>query len=70
MKIVILIGAVVLILVLILLMILGRIRLRKSLGITKRRCPECKRRMKDDWEFCPFCRYLPPKKKRKKSEEN
>ncbi|MDC7241491.1 MAG: hypothetical protein PQJ50_14135 [Spirochaetales bacterium] len=70
MKIAILIGAVVVILILILLMILGRMRLRKSLGISKRRCPECKRRMKDDWEFCPFCRYLPPKKKRKKSEES
>ncbi|WP_157703196.1 VWA domain-containing protein [Alkalispirochaeta alkalica] len=40
---------------------------RRKMGITKRKCPDCKRRMKDDWEFCPFCRYIPPKKKRKDS---
>ena len=64
-------GIAFLLLVLILfLMIFSRIRLRKKLGITKNKCPECKRRMRDDWEFCPFCRYLPPKKnKRKKRKE-
>lgn len=62
----------VLLLLIIFLLILRRIRLRKSLGISKRRCPDCKQRMKDDWEFCPFCRYLPPKKKRgrKKDDES
>jgi hypothetical protein len=47
-----------------------RMRARKRMGITRRRCPVCKRRMKDSWDDCPFCRYLPPKKqKRKKAKD-
>jgi hypothetical protein len=69
MKIVILILCLLFIAALIMLFILSRIRLRKSLGITKRRCPECNRRMKDDWEFCPFCRYLPVNSKNKKKKK-
>ncbi len=68
-KIVLLALAVLLLAALILLVIFSRIRLRKRLGIGKRRCPDCKRRMRDDWEFCPFCRYLEPKKNKKNSKE-
>ena len=42
---------------------------RKKMGITKRRCPDCKRRMKDDWDDCPFCKYLPKKDKKKKKDK-
>jgi flagellar basal body-associated protein FliL len=41
---------------------------RKALGISDRRCPDCGRRMKDDWDFCPFCRYLVHDKRRKKKK--
>jgi len=68
-KILLLIFTVILLAVMILLILFSRIRLRKKLGITKRRCPECKRRMRDDWEFCPFCRYLEPKKRRRARKE-
>jgi hypothetical protein len=64
-KITLLVLAVLLLILIILLLIFGRIRLRKELGITKRRCPDCHRRMRDDWEFCPFCRYLDPKNNKK-----
>lgn len=61
--------------VVIVLSIIARIKKRKSMGITKRKCPECGRRMKDSWDYCPFCRYLPDTKKKKnklqeKAEEN
>ncbi len=70
-KLVLLGTAVVLLALGILLMIFRRMSLRKKLGISKRKCPDCKRRMKDDWEFCPFCRYLPGKPgKKKKTEES
>jgi hypothetical protein len=65
-KITLIILAIVLFVLFILFLILRRRALRKRLGIGKRKCPDCKRRMKDDWEFCPFCRYLPPKKKKGK----
>jgi len=68
-KITIIAAVILLIILLIVLSLISRIKLRKSLGIGKRRCPDCKRRMKDDWEFCPFCRYLPPKKKHRKKDE-
>ncbi|MCL1832893.1 MAG: VWA domain-containing protein [Leptospirales bacterium] len=29
---------------------------RKELGISKRKCPKCKQRMKDDWDECMFCK--------------
>lgn len=32
---------------------------RKSMGITKRKCPDCGNIMKDNWESCPFCKYMP-----------
>jgi exosome complex RNA-binding protein Csl4 len=51
-----------------LIIILTRMN-RKKLGITKRRCPECKRRMKDDWDDCPFCKYMPKKQKKEKKKE-
>ena len=49
--------------------ILGRRKERKAMGIGKRKCPECGRRMKDDWDFCVFCRYLKSDKKRKKKRD-
>jgi hypothetical protein len=49
--------------------IIVRIKKRKSMGITKRKCPDCKKRMKDSWDSCPFCKYLPEIKKRKKHKE-
>ena len=30
---------------------------RKELGISQRKCPKCKQRMKDDWDECLFCKY-------------
>jgi hypothetical protein len=46
-----------------------RIRKRGRMGITRRRCPVCKRRMKDSWDECPFCKYLPPKKQKHKEKK-
>ncbi|MDC7224752.1 MAG: hypothetical protein PQJ60_13485 [Spirochaetales bacterium] len=66
-KIVLLILFILAIIALVLLVIFSRIRLRKRLGITKRRCPDCGRRMRDDWEFCPFCRYMDPEKNKRKA---
>jgi hypothetical protein len=68
-KIVILIACLVVLAGLILLIILLRRKNRKNMGISKRKCPVCKRRMKDDWDECVFCKYLPPKKKNKKEAE-
>jgi|GEM_PF-1158182 len=67
-KIAVLIAVFLLIVLFILLTILSRRKERKAMGIGKRRCPDCGRRMKDDWEFCPFCRYLKNDKKRKKRQ--
>ena len=53
------------IIVLIFLLILIKIKKRRAMGITKRKCPECGKRMKDSWDYCPFCRYLPDAKKKK-----
>jgi hypothetical protein len=50
------------------LMIIFRIRKRKAMGITRRRCPDCGNLMKDSWDSCPFCRYLPDIKKKKKTK--
>lgn len=55
-----------LILVLIFLSILSRIQMRRRMGITKRKCPDCGSKMKDSWDYCPFCKYLPNIKKKKK----
>jgi hypothetical protein len=51
------------------LVIILRIRKRKKMGITSRRCPECHNRMKDSWDSCPFCRYLPNIKKKMKKKK-
>jgi VWFA-related protein len=59
------IGVIVLILLIVaVILIIFRLkRVRKEMGITKRICPECNRRMKDDWDECYFCKYQPEKKK-------
>ncbi len=49
----------------VILIIVIKIRKRRAMGITRRRCPECGNRMKDSWDYCPFCRYLPDIKKKK-----
>ncbi len=56
----------------IILCILMRIGKRRRMGITRRRCPECGIRMKDTWDLCPFCKYMPDikKKKKKKGKKN
>lgn len=46
--------------------IVVRIQKRKRMGITKRKCPDCGNRMKDTWDDCPFCKYMPDVKKKKK----
>jgi len=63
-----LIAIVVILAALIILSIVRRIIKRKRMGITRRRCPECHNRMKDTWDTCPFCRYLPNLKKKKKGK--
>lgn len=68
-KILLLIIAVLLVVASILLMILRRISKRKKMGITKRRCPDCGNIMKDSWEDCPFCKYMPELKKNKKKRK-
>ena len=68
-KILIIICAVVLIAVLVVLFIISKIQIRKAMGITKRRCPVCGNRMKDSWDYCPFCKYLPDIKKKKKKDK-
>lgn len=62
---------IVVIITLIVLFIVIRIQKRKAMGITKRRCPDCGNLMKDSWDYCPFCRYMPElkKKKSKKGKE-
>jgi hypothetical protein len=63
-------GAILLfVIICIVLHIVLRMRKRKRMGITRRRCPVCKRRMKDSWDDCPFCKYLPPKKRKKKEKK-
>jgi hypothetical protein len=56
------------IIVLIVLSIIFRIRKRKRMGITRRRCPDCHALMKDSWDYCPFCKYMPNVKKKKKKK--
>lgn len=68
-KILLLIVAILLVIAGILLMILRRISKRKKMGITKRRCPDCGNIMKDSWEDCPFCKYMPELKKNKKKRK-
>ena len=54
---------------LVLLLIFRRRERRKKMGINKRKCPACKAFMKDEWEFCPFCKWLPIKLPTKKIKE-
>jgi hypothetical protein len=64
-------GAVLVILIaLIALYIIRKIIKRKRMGINRRRCPDCRNRMKDTWDSCPFCRYLPGIKKKKKRKKD
>ncbi|MDR1317591.1 MAG: VWA domain-containing protein [Spirochaetales bacterium] len=49
--------------------IIVRVCRRRRMGITRRRCPVCKRRMKDSWDWCPFCKYLPAKKQKQKEKK-
>ncbi|WP_028973408.1 VWA domain-containing protein [Spirochaeta cellobiosiphila] len=69
-KIVVAVIVVILLILLIILSIIKRNKERKKMGITKRKCPVCKKRMKDDWDDCPFCKYLEPKKKNKKKNKD
>jgi hypothetical protein len=64
-----LIVVVVILAAVIVLKILFRVRKRKQMGISKQRCPDCKRRMKDSWDTCPFCKYMPEEKKKKKGKK-
>lgn len=50
------------------LIIIMRVARRRAMGITRRKCPDCGAVMKDSWETCPFCRYLPDLKKKKGKE--
>ena len=56
--------------VVILLAILHKIAERRRMGITKRKCPDCHNRMKDSWDTCPFCKYLPELKRKKAKKKN
>lgn len=50
------------------LFILRRRAVRRTIGISNRKCEVCGRRMKDDWDECLFCRWLPPPAPKKKPE--
>ena len=54
---------------LIIMILILRKKARQRIGITNRKCPVCKRKMKDDWDECVFCKYLPKKKKKNKKKE-
>lgn len=54
----------------IVLLILRKISKRKSMGITKRKCSDCGNIMKDTWESCPFCKYMPELANKKKTKKN
>lgn len=57
--------ALLLVILLVVLMIIRVKKFRKEMGISNRKCPVCKKRMKDDWDECMFCKYDKPKKKKK-----
>jgi hypothetical protein len=64
-------GVILLVIALIVLLaILHKIAERKRMGITKRRCPDCRHLMKDSWDSCPFCKYIPDLKKKKKRKKD
>ncbi|MBN2546944.1 MAG: VWA domain-containing protein [Spirochaetes bacterium] len=52
-------------LALIILLLISRKIKRKKIGISNRKCTVCRRRMKDSWDECIFCKYLPVKNKKK-----
>lgn len=54
------------IIVLVIIYFLNKRASRRRMGITKRRCPDCGFVMKDNWETCPFCLYMPELKERKR----
>ena len=39
--------------------IISKKRTREAIGITDRVCPDCGSRLRDSWDECPFCKYLP-----------
>ncbi len=63
-------GLVILLLValIVFLLILRRRSIRRTIGITNRKCGECGRRMKEDWDECLFCKWLPPPSSKKKQK--
>ena len=69
MRILIIILAAVFIAVIVVLIIVLKISKRKAMGITRRRCPDCNNLMKDSWDYCPFCRYMPGLKKNRKPKK-
>lgn len=48
------------------LVIMHRTSLRKSIGTLNRTCDVCGRRMKDDWDECMFCKWLPASASKKR----
>jgi hypothetical protein len=49
--------------------ILMRKRGRRLMGISGKRCPDCHTLLKDSWDSCPFCKYVPGIRKYKKEEK-
>jgi hypothetical protein len=52
----------------VLVLILRRRSVRRMIGITNRKCEVCGRRMKDDWDECLFCKWMPAPPGKKKPE--
>lgn len=71
-RVTILVVSIVALIAFIIMSIIMRIKKRRRMGIAKRRCPDCRARMKDSWDTCPFCKYLPQntKVKTKKSKKS
>lgn len=67
-KLVIVLLAVLFVICIVLLRIFQKIKKRKNMGISRRKCPDCKKIMKDSWESCPFCKYIPELKEKKKKK--
>lgn len=68
-RILLIIISIVFVLAFIIVLFIRKIQKRKRMGITKRRCPICRNIMKDSWESCPFCKYLPQTQKKKKGDQ-
>lgn len=69
-KILVLVIVLIVILLLIFFILFSKVQRRKSMGITKRKCKDCGSIMKDNWDYCPFCKYLPEIKKKGKKRNN